>query len=543
MSTRMKSMVAVIAIAVWAGSALAQTTRVYSGPTNGSIDTLTNWNPDSPGFANGDTFRWNGTVAGALSLTAANFLANRDLDLTADQTSNVTIGSGEYRVRHISVAAGAGALSLGGAFRTEGGTAGFVNNWQNHSSNPVTLNGTFNNSQNIARTLAYSGVGDWLISGVFADSAGHAYSMRINGAGTVTITSTANTYTGINSMLGGVFAVARLNNGGSTSSIGKSSAAAGNLILNGGTLRHVGTAASSTDRLFQLGQTADNAVGTIENNSATVTHTLTFTGTGPITFGTVDLNRALRLGGTNTGTNSLAVAIADNGTGVVSVEKQGAGTWRLANTGNTYSGGTQIGGGHLILAGAGAAGTGGILVTAAGAELGVTTATGVKHGTGNSAGVASQLTGGVDTTVRIPDAATASSDTMLLAGFATANPGASNDDMRKSDVVTLSGTGGDLYVLDLGIGAIDNRDAIWWLDGGVWVNAVSGNSGNNASGAQMEYAGSFAAFQGTHGTTLGNYVGAYGFDQASGRVWAVLNHAGTFAVIKPPPQGTLISIN
>ena len=184
----------------------------------------------------------------------------------------------------------------------------------------------------------------------------------INTAGT-TVLSGTGTQTGVTRINGGTLVATQLANGGSASSIGQSTNAATNLVLNGGALRYTG-AAQSTDRLFQVGDTTAGATGTLD---ASGTGALNFTNTGSITYGTADQTRTLALTGTNTGANTLAALIADNGTAAVRVAKTGAGTWALTGT-NTYTGGTTITAGQLTLGSAAALGTGSVSV-ASGAVL------------------------------------------------------------------------------------------------------------------------------------------------------------------------------
>jgi autotransporter-associated beta strand protein len=161
----------------------------------------------------------------------------------------------------------------------------------------------------------------------------------INTAGTTVLVGT-NNYTGVTRINGGTLGVTE------PGSLGSSSNAATNLVLNGGTLRYIG-GEQSTDRLFQVGDTTAGVTGTLD---ASGTGALTFTNTGSVAYGTADQTRTLGLAGTNTDANTLAALIADNGTGAVSVVKSGAGTWVLAND-NTYTGGTTIDGGTLEITG------------------------------------------------------------------------------------------------------------------------------------------------------------------------------------------------
>jgi fibronectin-binding autotransporter adhesin len=134
-------------------------------------------------------------------------------------------------------------------------------------------------------------------------------------------------YTGSTLINAGTTIVTNLRNGGLPSSLGASSSAASNLILNGGTLQYVGNGAT-TDRLFTLGSsTSLDASGSAP---------LSFTNTGAISFLNSG-NRTLTLQGSNAGANTFATSITDAvqsaGTsgvladGATSLTKNGNGTW------------------------------------------------------------------------------------------------------------------------------------------------------------------------------------------------------------------------
>ena len=147
---------------------------------------------------------------------------------------------------------------------------------------------------------------------------------------------------------------------------------------------------------------------------------------------------------------------------------------------------------------------------------------------------ASSDLGGVNTSARIA-AGTLSSTSTLDTAF-SANSAASNDGIRRSDVYSLVGTGGELFVLELSFSSTASGSSLGWLSGNQWIDAVEGNTGNNATAGMLNYDGSFAAFQIANGTTLENYVGAYGasIDGGVATAWAVLNHNSDFAVIPEP---------
>ncbi|MBZ9823215.1 autotransporter-associated beta strand repeat-containing protein [Mesorhizobium sp. CA4] len=148
-----------------------------------------------------------------------------------------------------------------------------------------------------------------------------------DGAGTLTLAGSNNSYTGNTTVNGGMLAVTTLANGGTNSSIGASSNASTSLVLqNGGKLGYVG-ATASTNRGFTLG-----------------------TGGGGIDV----------IGGTT-------LTMSGTAAGAGSLTKSGAGTLVLSGT-NTYTGGTTVSAGILRAGSTSAFGTGPMTV-ATGATL------------------------------------------------------------------------------------------------------------------------------------------------------------------------------
>lgn len=165
----------------------------------------------------------------------------------------------------------------------------------------------------------------------------------INSGTSVTISinptsSASNTYT--------FYSGSPLANGGVSSAIGRSSSDAANLVLDSGTLKYTG-AAASTDRLFTVTQNGGGLDASGASNAA-----VNFTNTGAVAFSGSGA-RTLALSGSSTGDNTLSAVIGNGTGGATSLTKSGAGKWVL-NGANTYTGNTTISGGTLAL---GATGT------------------------------------------------------------------------------------------------------------------------------------------------------------------------------------------
>lgn len=127
-----------------------------------------------------------------------------------------------------------------------------------------------------------------------------------------------------------------LANGGTNSSIGKSSNSASNLVLNGGLLSFVATS-SSTDRNFTLTELG-GSIGANGNASLSFTSNavIGLSGIGP---------RTLSLGGGfrgSTGVSTMSLAIVDQGANPTTLFSGGGAIWVLTNTGNSYTGHTVV---------------------------------------------------------------------------------------------------------------------------------------------------------------------------------------------------------
>ena len=167
------------------------------------------------------------------------------------------------------------------------------------------------------------------------------------GAGMLTLTQ-ANTYYGATIITGGTLSVSSIvtegDGGGVASGIGRSPNYARGLVLNGGVLQYTGGGAT-TDRLFTLGDSgggldASGVAAINYSNTGAVAYQINSTG------GPTNSSPTLTLSGTNTGGNTLAASIGNNGLGTTSLVKNGAGSWTLTGV-NSYSGTTTVNAGNL----------------------------------------------------------------------------------------------------------------------------------------------------------------------------------------------------
>lgn len=264
------------------------------------------------GIANATAGQGSGLALGGLAtsnaLINANVVLNGTIEL-ADQGMGSGFGTSVFNL---------GALS---------GTGIVVGN-----RNPIG---------NFGATIVLGNTNDsGVFSGRIVRGSGVTNTVGVTKVGTGTqVLSGANTYTGATRINGGVLSVSNLANGGLASSVGASSNAAANLVLDGGALQYTG-AGASTDRRFTLGLTG----GTID---ASGSGALNFTNAAAITLNGAG-SHSLTLTGSNTGANTLAAVLGDSG-GASSLTKTGAGTWVLTGN-NSYTGGTFLNGGTLAVA-------------------------------------------------------------------------------------------------------------------------------------------------------------------------------------------------
>lgn len=488
------------------------TLAVGTGGTSGSLVGDVSGTAGTLAFDRADNVGYDGTVSGAIGLTKQ---GTGDLILFGDNTytGNTTLTAGAL------VLGSEGAISDRGSIVFNGGVLRYT------EANTTDYSGRFGTlaAGNSARidTNGQDIVFDSIISGLGG--------LEKLGEGSLTLNA-ANTFSGDTLISGGLLVL------GNANALQNS-----NVILNGGAIDY--------------GAFNDVSLGGLTGTSdQTLNEGVTFI-----------------IGNADAASNSLYEGSLSGGG---SLKKEGNSTLILSGS-SSYTGGTSIAGGVVRAAHDSALGSGAVNVAASGTlvidqsvmlannvavasgSVDRAVSEGAAYNLGTSGSVISANAQGEATSVNILGG-NASSDTNLVFSLKTqvSNSGfATNDGARVSDVFSLHGSGNDILVLQLSVGAgITEASYLAWFDGESWVNAVQGNfegnsALNNALTEQQGFQGSFALFQQGngvdflgYGTDLSDYVGAWGVDVSSGAVWAVINHNSDFSAVPEPQTWLLVGI-
>jgi autotransporter-associated beta strand protein len=281
------------------GTLILSSTNTITGTLNFAAGTLAIGS--SSALGNGP-LRWGG---GTLTATSP---------LTVPNTSVLTNSS------HIG---GSQTITFSGPLQFNG-TSDRTEAFDQPASAATQVNGGMLISTTAPRQMTISGVGEVDFNSVISQTTGQAGTLRITNTGTVTLGS-ANTYTG-GTILDDVNADVNL---GNNASLGT-----GPLTWNAGTLRSTGAA-----------RTIANSVVLNVGDTRLLSGPSDWTFTGPVTVAGGG-QRVLSVGATNTATFSGVISTSD-GTGF---SKAGAGTLVLTGA-NTYTGGTTVSNGSLIING------------------------------------------------------------------------------------------------------------------------------------------------------------------------------------------------
>mgnify|MGYP006272588269 CR=1 FL=1 len=269
---------------------------------------------------------------------------------------------------------------------------------------------------------------------------------------------------------------------------------------------------------------------------------------------------------TNSGSSAFSSAISGTGALVMS----GSGGFTTLSGSSSFTGGTQISAGALVVTNPNALGqgqvdvqNGGRLVVNAQLALGGSNAVRIAPGARlDMQQAASAVVSGSSDLSGVTLSGTEAADmAAVLAGTASGTGGLlatewsslGRPQQSATDVLDLkTPTGSAPFVLSM---AYDPTAAgvdpamLWllWKDGSNnWVNAVDGNAYGpgliQATGAKLGFLGSFSSFQTSYGNDITQYLGAYGRDASTSTVWAVVNHNSLFGggnVILVPEPTTL----
>ncbi len=320
---------------------------LYSNLTGSGALTLDGTSGSVYLYGNDAGFTGPVTVKGNVQLVSSNALSGANaVSLGSDGNlglgSNRSLGALTFTAP-ASITGSSYTLTLGGNISVADGASGSIY--------PLVQLGA-------SRTFAVGTGADLALRANIAFGSG--YGITKTGAGTLELIDGSNLFSGPLVIDGGTVTATRVTSGGAASSIGMSSNAATNLVLDNGTLKYAGPYSGTTDRLFSLG----TGGGTLEASNPS--DSLNFYNSGAIGFNGQAGARVLTL--TGTGTGMLGVAIGDSG-GATSLAKTGAGTW-LVSGNNTYGGTTTVSAGTLVANSNSAFGTGAVNVAGGALDVG-----------------------------------------------------------------------------------------------------------------------------------------------------------------------------
>ncbi len=245
--------------------------NTYTGAVNVNGGSLLVKRSDGLGTTAAGTTVGGGTNQGSLKFDASGGDISTAENITLGMRASLVTNNATAMVPNITNLAGNTTLSglingvTGGAVTkvaSDGGLLTLSGELRQSGASPAAS----------SRMTNLQGSGNALISGTVTQAAGITHIVDKFGTGTWTLANAANTYTGATRLVEGTVAVTKVADGGTVSSLGAATNAAGNLVFNGGTLRYTGSG-DSTDRLFTL----NPGGGTLD---ASGTGALKFTNTG-----------------------------------------------------------------------------------------------------------------------------------------------------------------------------------------------------------------------------------------------------------------------
>ncbi|MGC4032411.1 MAG: autotransporter-associated beta strand repeat-containing protein [Tepidisphaeraceae bacterium] len=358
--------------AYWTGAGSTATADGSNNWAAGSTVSTSNWSTNAAGTV--DALQVPGSVTNVIFTAASapasgsSFATQLDSDYAIKGlTFDVPVGSGLATVtlgtNGNSLTIGSGGLTLAAssaANATVSGAGGIKidgsQTWSNQSNTQLLKIGTGVTplAGNATLTVQGTGTAGVQFTGVLADSATGLLSTVFNQAATVTLTA-QNTYTGTTTVNGAAVDI---------SPTGK---IAGDIVINsGGTLRDT----HATDGIGDSATLTVNSGGTFDlrgTNGVGGSETISrLAGSGTVTR-TTSGTAALTVGSGNA--SSTFSGIIQNGSGLFSLTKIGAGTLTLSGA-STYTGGTTIAdtGGSLLVTSNTALGAGNVTIGQGGSE-------------------------------------------------------------------------------------------------------------------------------------------------------------------------------
>jgi len=283
------------------------------------------------------------STATATDVISTPIILNDNLTITMAQPLTISGAISETGGARSLTKSGNGVLGLAGSNSYSGGTTvngGTINDIRASSfgtglitiAGNATLTSAYGNHPTLANNLTVNnGVTATISLATFYYTI--AFDGVLSGEGTINLTGQAATFKNAGNTFTGTLIAS-----GSTLTLNSlpDSAKPIQLINNGTFALGGGTASPMVFNSREVELTGTTSGGTIANNNATATNTITINtalrivGTGA---------KSLTLGGTHTGSNTFAGAITNGAGSTISLTKSGAGTWALSGT-NTYSGKT-----------------------------------------------------------------------------------------------------------------------------------------------------------------------------------------------------------
>jgi len=403
-----------------------------SGILSGTVGTLT-----KTGTTNLLLTNTASSFTGAVKISAggiyASSLGNTGGNSSLGQNGTISIGNGStaatLRLTGTTNETSDKVVNLSGT--TGGATITVTGATYTFSSN-TTVTGTGAKTLVLATSGGNGGQGITL-NGVIADGTGSVISVRGNGSGNgvFRLGNTTNSFSGGVTLDGNIsgrtytLEAVKIGNTGQTSSLGSngtiklgSSVSGSNNVLS-----YVG-AGENTDKVINLAGTLGNVrIDQAGSGLIKFTNDLSVTGVGAKTFG---LN-----GSSLTGTGEFAGKIVDSSSGATTLAKGGSGTWTVSGN-NSYTGGTSVNAGKLLVNNTAGSGTGtGSVTVAASALLG---------GNGTISGVTTIGAGAFLSPGNSPGVLTFA-DNLILASTSTTTMEISGTDRGTSyDGITMSGS-------------------------------------------------------------------------------------------------------